>query len=267
MLVECDPVLAGITMLGLNPNTKFKDERIRQAMMLSIDWDKHIQLLQQGEGAALPGFGWPFIFDKMPTDAEKGPWWRFNPTEGKQLLTAAGADNLEFELVSASGLVGAGNVDPIYAAFAGHFREIGVNMKVRTTDNAAFTSQYYARQWLSTNSDAIQGWSTTPPSANGYFYNNIHSASPTNYFGINDPELDTWADQQKNALDPATRRETQRKIWDKVLAKAYRIESYANFGFTLMQPWVRYWRFNGPYIGIHSFYDWGMGSHKAWHDK
>ena len=35
-------------------------------------------------------------------------------------------------------------------------------------------------------------------------------------------------------------------------------------GWTLSRPEVRFYRWSGPYIGLHQFWDWGWGFHKAW---
>ena len=40
----------------------------------------------------------------------------------------------------------------------------------------------------------------------------------------------------------------------------------ASAGDFLVRPELRFWRFNGPYIAIHWFWDWGYAFHKGWLD-
>jgi ABC-type transport system substrate-binding protein len=149
------------------------------------------------------------------------------------------------------------------------FKDVGITMNLKVADGQTFNAQYYARQWADAgNGEMIQGFSTTAPSGNGYFYDSMHSRSRKNYFGLSDPQIDEWADQQRSELDPATRKATQRKIWDRMLSEVLRLDGQpVTFSPTMMQPWVRYYRWNGPYIAIHSYYDWGYGYHQAWVDK
>ena len=42
----------------------------------------------------------------------------------------------------------------------------------------------------------------------------------------------------------------------------------ATYFVTALQPWVRYWRMNGPLLAIYSASNaFGYGYHKAWLDK
>ena len=41
----------------------------------------------------------------------------------------------------------------------------------------------------------------------------------------------------------------------------------ASAGIFIVRPEVRHARFHGPYIGIHSFWDWGYAFHKMWLDN
>ena len=46
----------------------------------------------------LPALPWPFIFDRMPGDDTLGDWWTHDPAQARQLLSAAGAEGLTFEV-------------------------------------------------------------------------------------------------------------------------------------------------------------------------
>ena len=67
----------------------------------------------------------------------------------------------------------------------------------------------------------IQGWSTAAPTANGYFWENIHSQSSTQHFNIVDPVIDDLADQQFGESDPEARRELFLRIMEQMNEEAY----------------------------------------------
>ena len=95
--MQCSPLTSNTFTFALNLTLpKFQDDRVRQALSLGMDRELMIVLLGEGAGRSLPVIPWDFIFDKEPT-AESGllgEWWTHDPTKAKQLLSAAGAENL-----------------------------------------------------------------------------------------------------------------------------------------------------------------------------
>jgi len=145
---------------------------------------------------------------------------------------------------------------------------VGLNMEFKNIEFSVFNAQYYGRQWTdpaTAEGESIQGWSTASPTANCYFWENVHSESSVAHFALKDPEVDRLADAQRVELDPAARRETQLELWNYINQKAYLMDKIpSGWGRSFHRPEVRYWRFNGPYIGLHEFWDWGYGFSKAW---
>ena len=79
--------------------------------------------------------------------------------------------------------------------------------------------------------------------------------------------MDDLADRQLGELDPAARRELQLQILDRFNEQAYWLDNVpASAGQFIARPELRFWRFHGPYIGIHGFWDWGYAFHKGWID-
>ncbi len=265
--ITSDPILAGIGILAVNSNhPKLADERVRQALLLSIDRERMVQIIQQGAGAILPAFGWPFVFDETPTGDELGPNFRYDPGAAKQKLAAAGAEGLELDLISRSSYSGTAVSDE-EVLIGEFFEDIGVKLNARTIENQAFNAQFYGRKFAE-DGQLIGGWaSQQAPTANGYFHDNIHSESGKNLFAIRDPQLDEWATKQRGILDPEERRPILRQIWDRTLEKAYRLETTSSFIISIYPGYLRYWRWNGPYIGYIFSWDWGVNSHLGWIDK
>ena len=261
--VMTNPIIYSIYATVYNPTrTKFQDERTRQAMVLAIDDERAAEIMSQGWAKTLPMFGWPFLFDKPPSGAELGPWYRYDPAEAKKLLAAAGAEDLEWEAV-----YWPGSQEARVAVIKDMLRDVGVELTPKLVDSAAWQEQFYGRKWLESTDAIFTFVSRQSPSATGFFYENVHSQSVKNYFGINDPEIDDWADKQRIELNPEDRKDLLRKIWDKALASAYSLDTPTGYRIHIYQPWLRYYRFNGPYNSVEEFHDFGRGFHKAWLDK
>jgi ABC-type transport system substrate-binding protein len=163
---------------------------------------------------------------------------------------------------------GPSNVEAQNAALSESLREIGVTMTVTNMESQAWSAYYNARGFVTEPGEAIFGYVTGPPTANGFYYGAIHSKSPANVTAVNDAQIDEWAEKQRVELDPDARKVLLRNIWDRMLSEVYHINAGATYFVTALQPWVRYWRMNGPLLAIYSASNaFGYGYHKAWLDK
>jgi peptide/nickel transport system substrate-binding protein len=239
-------------------NPKFQDPRVRQALALGIDRPALVDLLLDGYGAFVPTAAWPFVLDNFPGEAELGNWWRHDPAEATKLLSAAGAEGLEFAVIQSPQYGPAAlREDEILAEM---WADIGVTLNIQNIDYTEFNTQWVGISYP----EAADGWATAAPSADGFYKDQVYSTSKNNRWYINDPEIDAWADEQSMELDPAARREIQRKIWDKLQDQQYRIETTQAFVITAYSPQMRGARFNGAYISYHYFYKFGQNYPTIW---
>ena len=263
--INTHPVLL-VTAFGMNlSNPKFADERIRRAISLSIDRELMIDVLYTGLGKALGVMPWSYLFDEEPTyeSGNLGKWVRYDATEAKQLLAAAGFED-GFEM---------NNIFYPYTAayeatpdvLISTFRESGINMTGGRVDYTEFNSQWVG---LKLPEVSTSGWLTSGFDADNWFHGQIHSESGGNRTRINDPQIDEWAEAQQLELDPEARKEIWKKIWDRDLDQAYRPPMAAGFAFEVYQPWVRGVRWTGTSPNDNSYYyDWGDVLGGAWMDK
>ena len=241
-LINCDIIVSGVYATMFNrTREKFQDERVRQALLLATDRERIAQIFLGGWGGTVPMFGWPFIFDSTPSGDELGPWYRYDPSEAKKMLAAAGAEDLEWE-----GVFWGGSQQGRVAVLQDIMSEVGVTLTTRQLDSAAWFENFFGRKWLESTDAIFSFVAGQSPSATGFFYENVNSQSGKNYFGLDDPEIDGWADAQRGEQDPDSRKELLRRIWDKTLASAYSLDTPTAFRTNVFQPWVRYYRFNGP---------------------
>jgi len=211
--------------------TKWQDERVRQAFSLAMDRDAINSTLYGGLSNTLPVMPWIHVFDHVPTyDAgELGRWFHHDPAEANKLLQAAGAEGLEVEYPYFPGYLQAQN-----EILPPQMREAGITLNLQQMDYTAFNGMLASVSYP----DAIQAWDPHGTQADNYFKNQLKSDSAGNWFTINDPQLDQWADEQSVELDPDARREMLRRIWDRVLDKAYRVEHTNSVSFSMYQPWL-----------------------------
>ena len=272
MNVMSNPSLMGITIFAVNSNVApFDDRRVRRALKLGMDVDRYLDIRYPGQGFpdSLPAFGWPFYSDQYPGRSGFGSTGGYDPAESAKLLAAAGVEEgHKVRLRSPLGFAGLG---PDTELIFEDMRAIGFEPELLPADGTEFGDQYYQQGFSDPerrSSEMIQGWSTAAPTANGYFWENIHSKSSTQHFNIMDPVIDELADSQFGEFDFETRREVFSKILEQMGEEAYWMDKVpASSGIFIVRPEVRHVRFHGPYIGIHSFWDWGYAFHKTWLDN
>ena len=244
-------------------NPKYMDERVRQAISLSIDRDLLMAILYQGLGQVMHSIPWLFVWDEQPTveNGNLGPWTRFDPAESRKLLAAAGAEGLEMENI----------FFPYSSAYeqtpdilTDMFADVGITMTGGAADYTEFNSQWVGRELKDVST---AGWGTIGFDAENYFYNSMHSTAPGNRWRFNDPKLDELTEAQQVELDPDDRKAIFQEIWTYELEKAYRPVIGGGAGFFVYQPWLRGIRFGGALSTTNIYQDWGDIIADGWIDK
>ena len=260
-LFSTNPILQSFGGWGWNLNdSRFSDERVRRAHSLALNRPQIAQVLFQGFAKFVAIQPWPFVFDDFPTDEQMGPWWRYDPDEAKKMLSAAGAEDLEYNIISWSGY-GGQSANELYQQL---LADVGITISLGSVDYTELNSQWTAASYPEAADGKVIG--LTPAANTGYF-DFVHSQSSLNYWNINDSELDAWAEQQKVEGDADGRREIQRKMWDKLQDQVYRLDFFTAYSISHFQPWLRYMRFGGAYDSIGIFHDWGRQYQWGWLDK
>ena len=271
MNVMSNPSLMGISIYAVNSNiAPFNDTRVRRALKLGMDVDRYLAIRYPGQTwpDSLPAFGWPFYSDVYPGRGAFGSTGAYDPEQAAQLLAAAGVE--EGTRVRHRSPLGFAGLGPDTELIFEDMRALGFEPELLPADGAAFSTMYYSQGFSDPDvrdSEMIQGWSTAAPTANGYFWENIHSQSSTQHFNIEDPVIDDLADRQFGEFDADVRRGMFEQIINQMNEEAYWLDKVpASAGIFIVRPEVRFVRFHGPYIGIHSFWDWGYAMHKTWID-
>ena len=159
--------------------------------MPALDRELLIDLLYGGDGIVRPIIPYYYVFDAPPTyeSGNLGPWFTYDPTEAKKLLSAAGAEDFEFDMVyyNYCDQWNSAQNEAIIPMFA----DVGITINVNKVDYTEFNSQLIQR----TFEEAADGWPAPAQDASGYFHNQVRSDSGGNRWRINDPDIDQWADE------------------------------------------------------------------------
>ena len=212
---------------------RFADERVRQALMLAIDREALVEELHDGLAKVLPATPWIYLFDREPEGAALGPWLRHDPDEARRLLAAAGALPLSFEVVYRNYHDATNR--RANERIAEQLASLGVTMTLAEVEMVEFNRRWSGNAY----GEAADGYAPAGFTADAYFHDSVATGGALNRWGISDPEIDRWAERQSAELDPEARRELLRRIWDRLLERAYRIEKVGALRFEIYQPWLR----------------------------
>ncbi len=260
--VQMSRVTAGGHGFLMNPeNPKFKDERVRRALSLAMNRDEMIQIVYGGYGRIHGIIPWTFVFDQEPKGDQLGKWMKFDPTQAKQLLDAAGVSNLTINELHYDYL-------PTWKQdgelLVDQYRKLGITLNLRTDEYTAYTSILTGRK---IEEATITGWGVSGTTPDPYVYDQLYSKSPQNRWLINDSVIDDLAQKQRTELDPAKRRALLKQIYDRDLDMVYRFAFPGGNGFYLLQPWVRNMRLTGAVNSTSEVWDTGIQMKDVWLDK
>ena len=231
---------------------QFKDERIREAIDLSLNRQQMIDKLLFGDAelaGAVPPY-WPAALPKEEVEAA----YQRDVNKAKQLLTAANASDMTFDLSFASY-----QDNPDRAAIIqSNLADAGITVNLKGADvgtwldallkndyvSTTYTQLRYGNDWVAVN------WQHSC----GYTH------SEANYTGVDDPEVDALIDQINGTIDDQERIKLEQDMQRKVLARHGPM-------FTLYQPydyWAAYDYVKGYTPTSNGF---GLYKYDYWIDK
>jgi peptide/nickel transport system substrate-binding protein len=251
---------------GILPDSPFKDERVRQAVSISLDRDLIVDIFDnvaELERQGLPlevrhhtsiACGWDSAW-LDPTGSSFGPnaqFYKYNATQAKQLLTAAGFPNgFDFDFHYRGTGYGAA-YDKWVEVLVGSLKEVGIRAKQLAEDyNSVFLpgnrveGKFTGARMIATSAqgDPVEMISNHYHSTGGF---GIHQPPFTP-----EPDIDAMIDSMRKEFD-LTKRLALVHEFQRVMAKRQRVLLFAGAtpGLSMSWPWVGNYGVYRSYAGI-----------------
>ena len=207
------------------------DQRIRQAIGLSIDRDEMIKTFGNGGGQWALAGATPGLF----TDAEARQILKFDPAAAKQLVSQAGYPN-GVDLVDVYAPSSGDTYVSILQLLQSQLRKGNINLTLKATDH---TSQADLRRTGNYQLDLQPRGSGLPLDEDSVLYGDFYPALASNYGRVNDPELTPLLLQQRQVPDISKRTDLWRQIVTRVNTVPWALGLFFGTAFQLGQPYVQ----------------------------
>jgi peptide/nickel transport system substrate-binding protein len=239
----------------------FNNKAVRQAMSISFDRKKHLDVVAGGRGwvdstlaIAMPGAITP---DKFPPDLAK--LFQYNPAEAKRLIQSAGLNPpLKIKAVysPAYGTVFVSAVE----AWAAQLKAAGTfEVELVPQEYGAYISSTYLGKY---EQDAIFDLTTPPVDPDDILWTMFHSTSPRNSARVKDPKVDELLVAQRREMDETKRADILKQLQLYLTDQMYYMPTSMAAGFDAWFPYVK-----GYSRHIVPWYNWGDRFRLVWLDK
>lgn len=244
-----------VTALGFNhASGVLGDERIRQAIAFAID---HLELIRAagGDGAGvLRGFTHPNGPPFALPESEVADFMKPDPAKSKQLLSAAGQENLQLSVTVSSTDTTA--LD-LAAVMQQQLNKVGIKLNIDPQESATYVrklaTKTYELVW-------IGAWTPALDPAQ-QFHGSLRSDAAQNWWNAKVMEMNEIDDRQVVELDPAKRalivQDMERLNFRKVIA----LPLYVLNGWIAMKDYVK------DYDHMRAFNALGWQNSLTWLDK
>ncbi|MBI4298768.1 MAG: ABC transporter substrate-binding protein [Chloroflexi bacterium] len=215
----------------------FNDVRVRRALSMGVDRKTIAESIW--EGVAYPSN--QVLMDAMGIEypltlEERGKYMQYNLTEAKRLLSEAGYPNgFKATLEIGSSLSGPYGLTELEVIQFNWKKELNVDVAFKSLESLTWTQNFYNKKYedmtFRTTVTLATGWDSAT-------YAVYHSKSPTNFYNINDPEMDKWLEVTRREFDPVKRRDAFWKVFDLEEENIYWLNIVTNYRTNHLRPEV-----------------------------
>jgi peptide/nickel transport system substrate-binding protein len=225
-----------ISMRLDKPDLPFKDIRVRQALMMAIDYEEIIESYFNGEAEIL---AWPLAnikgYDKAYMPLEEMPQsvqalYTYNPEQAKKLLAEAGYPNgFKTQIITTSAYT------DYLSIYENMWAEVGVELNLQLVETGPYFNYTTTRQYP----EMLYGFFVQPgPYAQllPFRIDNTFNRSWVNDARVNE----TYAEILKyNLKDQAKVDQLHRDLMPYVLEQAWYIPTPGPYLYNFWQPWLK----------------------------
>lgn len=210
----------------------FNDARVRRAFSMAINWNGVNQVVFNGEADDTSFFyPWKKIFDTKPQRKDFGPWYKFDPAQAKKLLAEAGytdgfnctCEYNEYQPELTKQL----------EVIQQQLKDVGIKLDLKKVEYTAFFEKWSKKSFESLTVGFVPASAQT---MDAWTYGSLLSGSPTNYWDVNDPDVDRLVKEQHTELDEKKRKVAWKGIWEKELDQVWRMPFLQLTGWLYATP-------------------------------
>jgi peptide/nickel transport system substrate-binding protein len=228
-----------------DPASPFQDIRVRRAISVALDRDA-LGKTTIGQGYYLqPVFGriwgkWVLHMEDLPASTQQ--WFKYDPTQAKQLLSAAGADKLTIKFDETK-------PQPVGQAFYGT-AEGSYNFLSALPWKISLVTIDYNKDWVGGgkgvrygnfgNDTLVLAGLEGAANLDEQMYDHFSGTSNKNVTGINDNKLNAMIDKARTIVNEDERVKAYKDIQAYMAEQLYGINGFAGGnGFELTQPSIK----------------------------
>jgi peptide/nickel transport system substrate-binding protein len=232
-----------------DPTGPFQDIRVRRALSMAVDRQTLSKVIYSGKGQFMvfvPSYmgKWALTVDQLSSDSQQ--YYKFNPSEAKKMLDAAGVTNTPFKFVYLTGSPTPNSFgSPLWNktcdALVNMLQQVGLKLTPITQD--------YAKDYVDSGKGSRQGYfdkdwillaGTAPATdADEILFNHMDSRSTSNAERLKDPQIDTMIDHERAQTNEDDRLKAILDIERYMADKMYTVPSVGRDQWVLVQPRVQ----------------------------
>jgi peptide/nickel transport system substrate-binding protein len=189
-----------------DPSSPFKDIRLRRAISMLVDRDAISKAVYNGQSALVVYVSaymgrWSLPVDKLDADTQQ--YYKYNPSEAKKLLDAAGQSNLAVRLVNPFASLNSPTNAKAVEVINQSFNSNGVKSQIVNGDyNKDFVDAGHGwRQGYFPPDMVIYGAQAGYSEADDWLFSYFHSKSTSNQEHLNDPTYDAMIDKERTLVN------------------------------------------------------------------
>jgi peptide/nickel transport system substrate-binding protein len=238
-------------------SSAFQDIRVRRAASMMIDRGALSQIIYNGQGISTlfvpASMGkWSQVVDQLDQNIQQ--WYKFNPSDARKMLDAAGQSNLslQFAYITASAFT-----TPPYTkmgeTISNMWNQGGIKNNIVTQD---YNKDYIdsgkgSRAGYFDKNMVIYSGIASYTEADEFLYINFHSKSTNNDEQLKDPKLDAMIDKQRTIVDENERLKAVQDIERYIADQVWVIPTQGSFRFAFVQPRVQNYSYTDS-LGRHT---------------
>lgn len=244
---------ASVHWVGMRTDLKpFNDVRVRQALMMAIDFKTMAKDLYKGNAeilsfptaptAEMKGRGIYIPLEQLPADIQN--LYTYHPDKAKQVLAEAGyPDGFKAELICLSD-----EVDPL-SVYKNYWAKIGADVEIKPTDSSVQEATVLNKGFKGMITTTA-GWSYP------FLMRPYRPGQLTNISLLDDPRtMELYNKLGENFFNEAEKNRLFREWVPYCLSQAWYIQLVHQYTYTFWQPWLK--NFHGEWsVGLSNMENW-----------